>query len=158
MKSRCSRPPGMVSTERSQVLVPWCWYKSSAPGWVSQHVHGQHSAVPSCATVGLPQWKQGHGVVVTLFLSSISWGTVSAHKTFLGLQRSRAGWEIISLPLTEMTIELSFSYSIFGQISRGFVKCLKRIIIIINQTTEVQCVSGKMAIYPTWKPLSIGGW
>jgi len=70
--------------------------------------------------------------VVSLFLSSISCGTASAENPFLGLQRSRAGWEIISLPLTEMTIELSFSYSIFGQISRGFVKCLKRIIIIIN--------------------------
>lgn len=82
-----------------------------------------------------------------------------ARKTSLGLRRrSRAGWEMISLPLTKVVIELLFSYSIFfSQISRGVVKCLKIIIKSIKKTPRQGMFNvflEQLAIDPTCSTLS----
>lgn len=46
----------------------------------------------------------------------------SARKTFLGLwRRSRAGWEIISLPLTKIMVEFVFLFFLFLLKSLGFL-------------------------------------
>lgn len=76
---------------------------------------GESTRLPLAETLLFyTRWKYGPGFMVSLFSQAPPKRLIaSARKTFLGLWRSRAGWEIISLLLTKIIIEFVFLFFLF---------------------------------------------